>query len=80
MTESFINDDDASIAQTSVEIWSTLFDEEIALRDRSALDKNAHFVSLIKNFDWKKVSKVFLQGLQKTDFGEDIQTAGDDQN
>ena len=43
MTESFINDDDVNIAQTSVEIWSTLFEEEIAYRDRAALDKNAQF-------------------------------------
>lgn len=76
MAESFIEceDDDGRIAQSSVEVWSSLFEEELAEQAPTVVGK----VDIIKKYQWQKVANLFLRGLQRTGL-DAAQEDGDDQ-
>lgn len=77
MTESFIqqDDDDGKIAQSSVEVWSSLFEEELAEQASMVPEK----AEIIQKYQWQKVADLFLRGLQRTGLDADQEVDGDDQ-
>ena len=78
MTESFIQqeEDDGKIARQSIEVWCSLFEEELAEQASPDVVVKA---DLIKKYQWQKVACLFLQGLQKTGLDAAQGKDGDDQ-
>lgn len=53
MTESFIQltDDENAIAQSSIEIWSTIFDEDMAAQE-NMISQQMQYESIVKQYGW----------------------------